>query len=381
MLTSLCINAESNGEWGAVYNIFDRILKSEANLGFQQDPCERLPTPHPPQNKKDFQGVSDLSNLVNYRCRMNEPNNLRHIEISRITPSRTPLRPVRKSDQEFTELMESIRTDGLLQPILVRPDKQEFDYEVVEGNHRFAAVKLVGHETIPCLIQDLTDREVLIIQVKAQAVRPRDTQIYEYSRRLKKLVGEGLTIHDLCAILDKGPSWVRGMLSLNKLTEKCGSKVADGSITISNSIELAKLPEHLQERFLDDAMKMKVTPFKNRVREAKRDYDTFLLTQRQDEHEDGIFPRIRGVKDIMNEANSFEAAGKVLTSCNANTPEMGWKACLAWLMRIDPVSAENRKAGIKDGKSEYLNAYQMRIKQRKMIENLTFDTITGDSNE
>lgn len=316
---------------------------------------------------------------------MNATNDLRHIEVCRIQPSRTPLRPVRKTEPEFYELMESIKADGLLQPILVRPDKLNEDgFEVVEGNHRFAAVKLIGHETIPCIIKDLTDREVLIIQVKAQAVCPTDVRIYEYSRRLRKLIDDDLTIRDLAAIIDKSPSWVSSMLSLSRLHPACVDDVNSGKIKASKAIELSKLPEHLQPLFKEDALRMKVEPFKARVREAKRDYDAFLLEQRTEEKEGGIIPRIRGTKDIMNEADSFEAAEKVLTSCNANSPLMGWKACLAWVMRIDPVTVEKRRQGIKDGKYEYLTNYKMRLKQRRMIEQLTFDTTepeTGESNE
>jgi ParB/RepB/Spo0J family partition protein len=316
---------------------------------------------------------------------MNEPNNLQHISVSRIEPSRTKLRPVRKKDPEFVELMESIRTDGVLQPILVRPHprpEEGYDYEVVEGNHRFAANKLVYNETIPCLVQDLTDREVLIIQLKVQAVRPQSVQKIEYARRLQKLMDEGLTVNDLCAIVDKGPGWVRHMLSLNRLTQKCLDSALKGKITASKAMELSKLPQHLQDRFLDDAEKMKVAPFKERMRQVKRDYDTFLLEGKQDDLANGINPRMRGVKDIMIEAETNESAELVLTSCNANSPEMGWKACLAWIMRIDPVSVEKARAGKKDKKHEFLNNYQMRLKTRKLIENLTFDTInTGDSHE
>jgi len=307
---------------------------------------------------------------------MNATNNLRHIEVCRIEPSRTPLRSIRKTEPEFVELMESIRSDGVLQPILVRPIKdREGYYEVVEGNHRFAVVRLLRHETIPCQIKELTDREVLIIQVKAQAVRPTDIKIYEYARRLRKLIDTDMTIRDLAATLDKSPAWVSRMLSLVNLDPSVIDDVNSGKINASKAIALSKLPQHLQPTFHDDAIHMKTVPFTKRTREAKRDYDAFLLNQKQEEQQDGVQPRIRGVKDIMAEADTFEAAGKVLTSCNANTPEMGWKACLAWIMRIDPVSVENRRQGIKDSNYEFLNNYRLRIKQRRMIEQLTFDTI------
>jgi|GEM_PF-3064016 len=316
---------------------------------------------------------------------MKMTNNLRHIPIDWLIPSRTPMRPVRKTDQEFIEFMESIRTDGILQPLLVRPCKGEDDmgkYEVVEGTHRYEAAKLVGLKSLPCMIRDITDEEVLVLQLKAQAVRPTKTKIYEYSRRLRKLNKEGYTIGDLAALVDKHPSWIQQMLSLHRLTPKCVHELTQGNLTVSSAIELAKLPEHLQETFLDDAAKMKTVPFKKRVREIKRDYDSFLLQQRENDLEQGLSPKLRGVKDIIWESETFEAAKQVLTSCNANTPEMGWKACLAWIMRIDPVSVKKRKANIKDTKNVFLTQYQVRQKQRELIKNLTFKTNeTGETNE
>ena len=311
---------------------------------------------------------------------MNAPNNLRHIEVSRIVLSRTPLRPIRKTEPEFYEVMESIRTDGVLQPILVRPDPQvKGGYEVVEGNHRFAIVKLLKHETIPCIIKDLTDKEVLIIQLKAQAVRPSETRLYEYARRLRKLMDEDLTIRDLAAIIDKSPAWVSRMLSLVNLHPDCVSDVNNGKIKLSKAVDLSKLPKHLQPNFKDDAIKMKTVPFRKRCLRAKRDYDSFLLEQRTEQKEEGILPRMRGANEILNEADKFEAAEQVLTSCNANNPLMGWKACLAWIMRIDPVSVDKRRKGIEDSRKEFLTNYKIRMKERKMIENLTFQT--GESHE
>jgi ParB/RepB/Spo0J family partition protein len=280
--------------------------------------------------------------------------------------------------------MESIRTDGVLQPILVRPrGKGEEGYEVVEGNHRFEAVKLVGLETLPCMIMELTDHEVLIIQLKAQAVRPRETAVYEYSRRLRKLNREGYTLANLSALVDKSFGWVQKMMSLTRLSPKCVKALEKGNLRVTAATELATVPEHLQDKFLEDAIKMQTAPFIKRLRAAKRDYDAFLLDQNLDQKDSGINPKMRNVKDIMAEASTFEAAEQVLTSCNAITPQMGWKACLAWIMRVDPVTVANRKAGIKEKKHDYLTRYQLRQKQRQMIKDLTFDLIQqpGDSNE
>jgi len=386
-VTITCYNDEGSiGERGAVHKDFQRKnIKNDQKKVFSYGALvSSSPPPNPSQNQKNFFSVQAFLEIGKYRGRMNATNNLRHIELDRLQPSRTPLRPVRKRDHEFVELMESIRTDGVLQPILVRPFRNEPDsYEVVEGNHRYAAAKLVGIETIPCMIKDLSDKDVLIIQLKAQAVRPRNTQKFEYARRLRKLLDDGMTVRGLAKVIDKSPQWIYNILSLNNLVDECRKKVEAGDVNLTSASALSRLPHHLQPLFLEDAIKMKAGPFIKRAAEAKRDYDTFLLEHRQGYQEEGFFPRVRPVIDIMNEAKTFEAAEQVLTSCNATTPALAWKACLAWIMRIDPVTVRKRKAGIKEKKSEYITSYEFRLKQRELIENLTFDTINydGESNE
>jgi len=226
----------------------------------------------------------------------------------------------------------------------------------------------------------MTDMEVLLFQLKAHAVRPKETQVYEYARRLRKLLNSGMTISDLSAIIDKTPNWIRQQLQLNRLIRKAVNKLNNGDMKVTAAAALASLPDHLQEAFLDDACKMKSEPFIKRCREAKRDYDSFLLNQRADEHDDGYYPYLRPVTTIMEEAETYKNAKEVLTVCNATTPLEAWRACLSWMMRLDPITVDKRKRGVKEGERQRITSYQFRKQQRKMIENLTFDTITGDSN-
>ena len=304
-------------------------------------------------------------------------SDLREIPISEIIPSRTPLRPVQRKSLDFTELFESIKTDGVLQPILVRPIKE--GYEVVEGGHRFVAAKMAGLETIPCKVKPMTDHEVLVYQVKANAVKPKETTRYEYARRLRKLLEGGLTIQQLSAMIDKSPNWIRHQLSLNKLIRKAVNKLNNGDMCLSNAVELSKLPDHLQLAMLDTACHMRSADFISLARQAKRDYDAFLIEQGAEKIDYGIQPRLRPINDIMLEVENNKARDVVLTSCNATTPEEGWKACLAWMLRIDPYTISLKQQKIKEQKLGNLNSYQYRLKQRELIEKLTFDI--GEPNE
>ena len=93
-----------------------------------------------------------------------------NIDIELIKPPRIQLRPVLKGTVDYHELMDSMKKDGVLQPILVRPIGDH--YEVVEGNWRYHAAVDIGLREIPCLVKELTDADIEVIQLKTNSIRP-----------------------------------------------------------------------------------------------------------------------------------------------------------------------------------------------------------------
>ena len=68
-------------------------------------------------------------------------------------------------EEELAELADSIRTKGLVQPIMVRPDPQRGGYEIVAGERRWRAAQRAGLHTVPVIVRELTDREVLELAI------------------------------------------------------------------------------------------------------------------------------------------------------------------------------------------------------------------------
>ena len=87
----------------------------------------------------------------------------RNVPLSVLTESKTNPRRIFEDDA-LRELAESIRTSGVVQPLLVRPITEQ-DFEVVIGARRFRASKLAEKQDAPCRIANLTDAEVLEIQL------------------------------------------------------------------------------------------------------------------------------------------------------------------------------------------------------------------------
>ena len=73
-------------------------------------------------------------------------------------------------DDKMAELVESIKANGILSPVLVRPDNQG-GYEMVSGHRRMHAAKLVGLEVVPAIVKEMTDDESVIVMVDSNVQR------------------------------------------------------------------------------------------------------------------------------------------------------------------------------------------------------------------
>lgn len=295
----------------------------------------------------------------------------RNIPVTELLHPRSPLRGVKRNDVEYLELVKSIRDDGVLQPILVRPT--EDGYEVVEGNHRLTAAKDANLTELPCLIKEMTDTDVAIIQLKANAIRPPTDKV-AYARRLQQLQSEGFTINMLAKKVGKSSGWVAKQLSLTRLIPEACVPLRRGEIKIGSAQALAQLPPHLQRNFLNDAIDMPAGAFIKRAKQARRDYQDFLLKgslKRNDNAEP--HPHFRSLREIAEEVQTMQSAGTVLHMMEADTPLDGWKACLTWCLHLDPLSRRLQQEKLKRKKAERLDAHELRKLQRQLTSDLLKD--------
>ncbi len=98
-----------------------------------------------------------------------EKDNATEIRLDQIYPFENhPFKVV--DDDRMNELVESIKTNGVLSPVLVRPD-DEGTYEMISGHRRMHAAKLAGLVTIPAIIKEMTNDEAVICMVDANVQR------------------------------------------------------------------------------------------------------------------------------------------------------------------------------------------------------------------
>lgn len=151
-----------------------------------------------------------------------------------------PYQPRKTFNEEaLRELAESIKEHGVIQPIIVK--KSIKDYEIVAGERRYRASKLAGKETIPCIIRNFTDEQMMEIAVLENLQRENLNSIEEamaYESLMKNL---NLTQEQVAKRVGKSRSYITNILGLLTLPEQVKELVRQGKITQSHARTLSKL--------------------------------------------------------------------------------------------------------------------------------------------
>jgi ParB family chromosome partitioning protein len=162
------------------------------------------------------------------------------IAIDRIVPNpKQPRRTVIESDLE--ELAESIRTKGILQAILVRPDPSNADmFEIIAGERRWRAARRAGLTTIPAVVREMDDREVLEIAI-IENVQRSDLNPVEEAEAYKALIDRfGRTQESVATQVGKSREHVSNTLRLLNLPEEVREHVREGRLTAGHARALLK---------------------------------------------------------------------------------------------------------------------------------------------
>ena len=148
-------------------------------------------------------------------------------------------------DDRMQELVESIKANGVLSPVIVRPD-DEGTYEMISGHRRMHAAKLAGLTTVPALVKQLTNDEAVILMVDANIQREEilpSERAFSFKMKLDAISRRGnrtdltcgLQVHKLEEVNEK------------KARDKVGSDVGMGGRQVQRYIRLTELcPELLQ---------------------------------------------------------------------------------------------------------------------------------------
>jgi ParB family transcriptional regulator, chromosome partitioning protein len=185
------------------------------------------------------------------------------IPVSELHPSKyNPRKNFAKDNLQ--ELAESIRTQGVIQPLLVRPTDPQGeigdtgDYEIVAGERRYRAAKLAGLETVPCIVERLTDQQAREIQVVENLQREDITPLEEAAglQALFKMRGDSspegskVSVDDIAKRIGKSPRSVYARLQLLKLAAPVQKALEAGKLEAGHAQELVPLKPAQQAEML-----------------------------------------------------------------------------------------------------------------------------------
>jgi ParB family chromosome partitioning protein len=154
----------------------------------------------------------------------------RLVSIDQLHPS--GLNPRKDFDTiELVDLATSIRTKGLVQPIIARPDHQAGGYEIVAGERRWRAAQKAALHTVPVIVRELSDQEVAEFAV-IENVQRKDLNPIEEAAGYHELIERfGYTQEDVADTVGKSRSHLTNMLRLLKLPEGVQALVRSGQLT------------------------------------------------------------------------------------------------------------------------------------------------------
>jgi ParB family chromosome partitioning protein len=160
------------------------------------------------------------------------------VALSNLAPGRFQPRSYFDEDK-LAELAESIKESGVLQPILVRSDK-DGKYQIIAGERRWRASKQAGLEKIPVVIKELDDKAALEVALVENIQRQSLTPIEE-AEGYKKLQEEfSYTQEHLAGSLGKSRSHITNMLRLLQLPDEVKDMINSGSLTMGHARALIK---------------------------------------------------------------------------------------------------------------------------------------------
>lgn len=180
------------------------------------------------------------------------------IPIAFIAPN--PRNPRRNfADADLTDLAQSIREHGVVQPVVVRPGKEKDHYEIIAGERRWRAAQRAGLAEIPVIIRDVNDRTALELAI-IENVQRADLNPVEEAAGYQQLIDEhNYTQADLAQVIGKSRSHVANTLRLLRLPDVIRDMLIDGTLSAGHARTLVTSPDPagLAHRIVEEGLSVR----------------------------------------------------------------------------------------------------------------------------
>ena len=161
---------------------------------------------------------------------------------------KNPYQPRKEFDGEkLDELAQSIKENGIIQPIIVR-QSPVIGYEILAGERRYRASLLAGLTSIPAVVKQLSDQEMMIQSIIENLQRENLNPIEE-ARAYESLVDKGFTHAEIADKMGKSRPYISNSIRLLSLPEQILSEVENGKLSQAHARSLVGLTKEQQDYF------------------------------------------------------------------------------------------------------------------------------------
>lgn len=233
-----------------------------------------------------------------------EKNDVKFLSVDKISPN--PYQPRVEFDEEkLKELAESIDKHGIIQPLTVKEKDDGEGYELIAGERRLRASKLIGIEEVPVIIGEFEEQQMAEIAL-IENLQRKDLNFLEEAAGYKKLLEVfELTQKELAEQIGKSQSTIANKLRLLKLPEEVQKLAKNAEITERHTRALLRLPnKELQLKVLKQVIENKYT-----VREMETLVEDALTElsddEDEEENEDDEMNIVRYFNDVRLSLNTI----------------------------------------------------------------------------
>lgn len=194
--------------------------------------------------------------------RVGEPSSL---PVSRLQAGKYQPR-TRMDEGALAELAESIRSQGIMQPILVRPLEGKSErYEIIAGERRFRAAQIAGLKDVPVLVKKVADENAAVMAL-IENIQREDLNPLEEAQGVRRLLNEfGLTHEQAAAAIGRSRSATSNLLRLLNLTQPVQTMLLAGDIDMGHARALLAVDAAMQIQLANQIIAKRLS-----VREAEK---------------------------------------------------------------------------------------------------------------
>lgn len=223
-----------------------------------------------------------------------DQGNLLECDVDRIVPN--PYQPRRDfPENEMAELADSVKVQGILQPLLVR-EAAAGGYELIAGERRLRAAKMAGLFKVPIIVKNIDDNELLELSIVENIQRQNLNPMEEAEAYLRLLSDFKMTQEKIARQVGKSRSAVANFLRLNQLPNDIKSSIKDGLISMGHARALLGaetsamqreawklvILRGLSVRATEDLIQ-RMNAEKERIKKTeKRPHDAYFMTVEED---------------------------------------------------------------------------------------------------